>query len=148
MSKQQKRIFWPSLAMMGLALTTIVFVSARARIVASTKANAEGTATEQRVAPEFKQRISIWVHRDDVRPKVIHAWPGKAQINVENQTQSDVSLQVERVLPNRTQTIGAVNLSARLKRLRQEVTLVPGDYIFYEASRSDIRGRIVVKPRK
>jgi len=148
MSNKQKRIFWPSLAMMVLALATIVFVSARARIVASTKANAEGTATGQRVAPEFTQRIRIWVHRDDVRPRVIHAWPGKAQINIENETQRDVSFQVERVLPNRTQTIGTVNLLARLKRLHQEVTLVPGDYIFYEASRPDIRGRIVVEPRQ
>lgn len=137
MSKQQKRVFWPTLVLAVLAVTSICFAAARNR----------SASAAQRSVPEFKQRIRIWVHGDDVRPKVIHAAPGKALVTVENETSADVSMQLERVLPNRTQPIGGVNLPGRSKRSQGEVTLVPGEYVFYEASRPTIRGRLIVEPR-
>ncbi|SRR5216683_1577645 len=137
MSKQQKRVFWPSVVLVVLAVTAICFVAARNR----------SASAAQRSVPEFKQRIRIWVHGDDVRPKVIHAAPGKALVTIENETTADVSMQVERVLPNGTQLIDRVNLPGRSKRLQREIMLVPGEYVFYEASRPTIRGRLIVEPR-
>ena len=113
MSKKQKMFFWPSLVLIGLVAASVVFVSARNK-----------SAAAQRNLPEFKQRIRIWVHGDDVRPNVIHASPGKALVTIENETAADVSMQIERVLLNRTQLIGGVNLPGRSKRLQGEVTLV------------------------
>ncbi len=136
MSKQQKRVFWPSVVLVVLAVAAICFAAARNR----------SASAAQRSVPEFKQRIRIWIHGDDVRPKVIHAAPGKALVTVENETAADVSIQIERVLLNRTQLIDGVNLPGRSKRLQREVTLVPGEYVFYDASRPTIRGRLIVEP--
>lgn len=148
MSKKQKMVFWPSLVLIGLVVASVVFVSARSKRAADSK----GTKRESRPAtqstlPEFKQRIRIWIHGDDVRPNVIHASPGKALVTIENETAADVSMQLMRVLPNRTQLIDGSSLPGRSKRLQREVMLVPGEYVFYDASRPTIRGRLIVDPR-
>ncbi len=137
MSKKQKRILWPTLALIGLVTATVVFLSARNK-----------SAAAQQNLPEFKQRIRVWIHGDDIRPKVIHAWPGKALITIQNETSADVSLQVEQVLPQRTLPVDTVNLPSGSKRLQHEIVLVPGEYVFYDASRPGIRGRLIVAPRE
>lgn len=97
----------------------------------------------------FKQRIRVWIHGNDVRPKVIHAWPGRVLLTCENETGSDTALIVDRVvvgeLNDRT---SRVPTAVRRKRATQEVTLVPGEYVFYEESRPAIRGKIIVEPRE
>ncbi len=148
MSNKQQRVFWPGLTLIVLALTAFVFVPARVSTVASSRVKPASAMAAQRNLPEFRQRIRVWIHGDDVRPRVIHSWPGKALITIQNETAADVSLQVERVLPNRTLPIGTVNLPGGSKRLQHEIVLAPGEYVFYEASRPTIRGQLIVEPRE
>lgn len=137
MSRKRKTVFWSSLVLIGLVAASVAFVSARGK---------RAVAAQQRV-PEFKQRIRIWIHGDDVRPNVIHAWPGPALVTVENETSADVSLRVARVLPNRIDPLGTITVPAQSRRLQREVNLAVGEYVFYELGRSGIRGRLIVEPR-
>lgn len=146
MSKKQQRVFWPSLVMIVLGLTTVSML-VRNKSAAARAAKPETALVAQHEQPEFKQHIRIWIHGDEVRPKTVHAWPGPALVMVENETPASVSLQIDRVLPNRTQLLGTVNIPGLTKRLRQEVTLGVGEYVFYEASRPTVRGRLIVEPR-
>lgn len=122
MSQKQKRVFWPSLTITILGVIAIAFAFARGKSAAApVLSEPESTLIAQRAAPEFKQRIRVFVHNGDIRPQVIHAWPGKALVVIENEAQAALSLQIERVLPNRTQSIGEVGIAARSKRLQREV---------------------------
>jgi hypothetical protein len=144
MSRKQKRMFYPGVAVIVLTITAIVFTSARhdnAAVLTESPA-------QQHAAPEFKQHLRVFVHKDDIRPAVLRAWPGKAVVSVENESQADVSLQIERVLPSGNQSVSGVSLPAQAKRLPQEVTLGVGEYVFYETSRPTIRGRLIVAPRQ
>ena len=148
MSRKHKRVLWPSLALAILAISGIVFDLAMNKSAAATIEVPEPNPVQLRAAPEFKQRIRVFVHRNDIRPQIIHAWPGKAVVSVENVSQADVSLQIERLLPNLNLPVGAVNLTASVNRLPQELTLAVGEYVLYDASRPTIRGRLIVEPRK
>lgn len=150
MSKTQKRIFWPGLLVGALLLATLAFVLAQPKSHAATaKDGAVANFTQGQSAPVlFRPRIRIWVHGDDVRPKVIHAWPGPVLLTAENETGADVSLVVERVLPGQANGLTArVPTLRRLKRANRELSLAVGEYLFYEAGRPNIRGSILVEPR-
>jgi len=148
MSKKQQKIVWAGLF---AALIPSVFAFGLAwpnSEAASAKRIAVTNPTQRQVTPAlFTPRIRIWIHGDDVHPHAIHAWPGKAMLTLENETHADISLQIEGPLPNLTQLVGAVNLSARSKRLQREIILSAGEYVFYESSRPTIRGRLIVEPR-
>lgn len=98
-------------------------------------------------APEFKQSIRIWVHNGDLRPVSITGWPGKALFTIENVAERDLSLQIEKVLPNRNQSIAAFSVPAAAKRITREMNLSTGDYVIYESSQPDVKAKMVIKPR-
>lgn len=144
----RKPALWPALTIIVLTLSAISFTFARNKLRVAADPPKLETALPQKPAPEFKQRLRVFVHKNDIRPRALHAWPGKAVLSVENESQADVSLQIERVLANRTESVGAVSLSARGKRLPQEVTLVAGEYVLYEVSRPNNRLSLIVEPRQ
>ena len=96
---------------------------------------------------EFIRTIRVFVHPEDIYPGVAFVKPGKIGLVVENETQADVSLVVERVSPGQApQSVTAVRTVNHGKRNRQDLTLGTGEYVFYEESRPQQRGRIVVDP--
>lgn len=150
MSKKQKKIFWPGLFASTLVLAVLAFAHAWPKNnAASPKDLAVANPGQGQAVPAvFTSRIRIWIHGDDIRPKVIRTWPGAVLLTTENLTDGNTSLVVERVLPGQ-----AFGLTARLptragtKRTKQELILAVGEYVFYEESRPLITGRLFVEAR-
>ncbi|HBB95761.1 MAG TPA: hypothetical protein DC054_10255 [Blastocatellia bacterium] len=131
-----------------LLLLTLPLVPLRNKITReSERPKRIAVLSEQTRSPEFKQAISVWVNKKDVRPKLIHAWPGKAVVTIENVAQMDVTIHVERLSTGRVQPVDAVTFSASSARKSREITLAVGEYQLYEASQPDTKVRLVVEPR-
>jgi hypothetical protein len=80
-----------------------------------------------------------------VRPAVIRAEPGPVTLHAENETGGDVVLVLERVNPGRGgERAARVVTSREGKRSRQELELGAGEYVFYEESRPELTGRLIV----
>jgi hypothetical protein len=101
------------------------------------------------VEAAYRQTVRVWVHADDVRPRVIRAAPGAISLRAENETGGDVALVVEKVSAGG----GAPEREARVvvtgegRRARLELSLVAGEYVFYEESRPQFKGTLLVEPR-
>ena len=95
---------------------------------------------------ESVRTIRVFIHPEDIYPSAAHVKPGKLRLVAENETQTDVSLIVERVSPGQSQRVGAVKTVNHAKRSPQEITLGAGEYVFYEESRPQQKGRIIVDP--
>lgn len=97
----------------------------------------------------YKQAVRVWVHADGVRPRVVHAAPGLVVLRVENETGADATLVVERVVAAHQARIGAARLVTPWlgKRAHAEVAIGAGEYVYYEESRPQLTGRLVVEPR-
>jgi hypothetical protein len=96
--------------------------------------------------PVYKPRIRVWVQADDIRPSVIHTRPGPLRLSVENASGADVSLVIEKVLPGRASLRAAkMKTLSQIKRATQEIELGVGEYIFYEESRPNITGKLIVE---
>ena len=94
------------------------------------------------------QLVRVFVHGDDLYPDVINTSPGKILLRAENETQSDVSLVVERVTPGQAnQSFANISTIGQAKRATQELTLTAGEYVYYEQSRPEIRGRLIVESK-
>jgi hypothetical protein len=146
MSNRQKRVFWPTLGLLGLTLATIGFATVRNKTrIPVFPAKSEGQS--KRVAPEFKQHLRVYVHGDDLRPRIIHAWPGKAVIEIANEGNADISLKVERVVSDRRQLESTINLLSRSKKAQQDLTLVAGEYALYDEAHPNSRVKLLVEPR-
>jgi hypothetical protein len=101
---------------------------------------------QDRSQPVYKPRIRVWIQGNDIRPSVIHTRPGPLRLSVENASGADVSLVIEKVLPGRASLRAAsMRTLSRTKRATQEIELGVGEYIFYEESRPDITGRLIVE---
>jgi hypothetical protein len=148
MTRKQRRVFWPAVTVALLTATTVAFVSPRNKKPPAPVPLRAETPIAQRKTPEFKQQIRVWLFLDEIRPKVIRAWPGKALVTVENEAHANVSLQIAKVVAGRTVSVGAVDASAKSKRLDGEVVLVPGEYVLFEASRPQFRTSLIVEPRR
>ena len=92
--------------------------------------------------------IRVFIHPEDIYPGSVVVKPGKIDLVIENETQAEVSLVVERVNPGQSrQSVTALRTVNRLKRNRQELTLGAGVYAFYEESRPQQQGKIIVDPQ-
>ncbi len=144
-----------------IALAIIMGVTISLRPLLTPHAKAEGAALPVSLEPGptphptekkeslYKQNIRVWVFKDRLRPDLIYAGAGRAIIRVENETGEDVSLVVERLIPERAGTIlKKVKTKDKRKRAHEELTLEAGEYIFYEESRPEVRGRLVVEPSR
>lgn len=100
------------------------------------------------LAPEARQLVRVFVHGDDIYPSGVRTGPGKLLLWVENETQSDVSLVVERLVPGQNaQAIANIKAEGLGKRASHEVTVGVGEFVFYEQSRPDVQGRLIVEPK-
>ena len=112
--------------------------TARSAVLAARQAKGQG---------EFIQTIRVFIHPEDIYPGVVVVKPGKVYLEAENETQSDVSLIVERMNPGQArQGVAAVRTTNQAKRNHQEVTLGAGEYVYYEESRPQQQGKIIVDP--
>lgn len=145
MSIIRKRLLWPMLLVPLAAFSVYGLITSRPKPKDFPARKIDALVAQPQ--PKFKQRIRVWIHGDDIRPKVIHAHPGPAFVIVENETASDVSLQIDRVLPQRAQRFETVNIGRSKKRLGQDITLAVGEYVVYEANHPGLRARILVEPR-
>jgi hypothetical protein len=133
-----------------LLLTTAAVVISRAdrqSVVAAVSA----TGLDARASAEDKnlQLVRVWVHGEDIYPQVVHVRPGRVFLRLENETQSDVALIVERVEAGRPpQNLTRLNTTRKAKRADQEIRLGAGEYVFYEETQPDFKGRIFVEPRQ
>jgi hypothetical protein len=93
------------------------------------------------------QTLRVWIHAGAVYPYVLHAMPGPAQIWVENETQSEVTLAIERVLPGSaaSQSAATIGTADHMMGPTQMVVLGVGSYVFYEQSNPSARGIIDVR---
>jgi hypothetical protein len=103
-------------------------------------------ATPQ-VLAEFKQRLRIWRTVSDLRPRVLHAWPGKALIEVVNDRGDQASIRIDRITPDASHPTETLDLAPQLRRTKHEITLGSGEYIIYDTTQPAMRVRLVVEPR-
>lgn len=135
MSKAQRTVFWPILVVIVTISGALVFEAMR-----------DGATANDKIKPTFRQQIQVWVHGDDVRPTVIHASSGPVLLTSENETRADVTLVVERVMPGIVDVLTSMPTVKGKKRATQELTLIPGEYVFYEERQPAVRGKIIVGP--
>lgn len=106
-------------------------------------------ARSQQGERESGQLVRVWVHGDDLYPDVVKARPGKIFFRVENQTQSDVAIVVERVMPGQaSQRLSRVATTGKARRADQHMTLGEGEYVFYAESKPEYKGLLIVEARK
>jgi hypothetical protein len=93
------------------------------------------------------QLVRIFAHGEDIYPPVIYARPGKILITAENETQSDITIVLQRVGTGLgLNSVGTVSTDRKSKRARQEFTLGAGEYAFYEEAQPDFKGLLIVRP--
>ena len=105
-----------------------------------------GKSTAPQAPAEFKSTVRIFIHPDDIYPAVVAVRPGKVIISAENNSQRDVALVVE-PLHSPGRALARVPAAAQDKRDRLEYTLGAGEYVFYEESRPQRQGKLIVDPK-
>lgn len=96
-------------------------------------------------AGSFAPVIRVWLHPDDIYPDVVRVKPGKVLLMAENQKATGISLIIEKVLANQSkQAIASISASDIARRAGNVLDLSPGEYIFYDQSRPDLTGAIIV----
>lgn len=93
----------------------------------------------------YKPTIRIWIHGDSIRPSLIRATPGVVVLRAENETRSDVSLVVEKVLLGETLPVARIITTNGGRRARGELVVEAGEYIYYDAARPQIKGSLIVE---
>jgi hypothetical protein len=107
-----------------------------------------GRSTAVQGPGRLAQTIRVFIHPEDIYPGAVLVKPGPIDLVVENQTQADVSMVVERVSPGQVnQSIASLKTVDHRSRNQQGLTLTPGMYVFYEESRPYQQGKIIVDPR-
>lgn len=126
-------------------LLALCAAGAAARGLLPSPAGPAATAARGQSGPVYKPTLRVWVHVDSVRPALLQAAPGTVVVRAVNETESDVSLVVERVAEGPpAERVARVTVTPQDKDRRQEVVLTAGEYVYYEESRPDIQGRLVV----
>jgi hypothetical protein len=137
--------------LLTLPLLTAVLLANRAGGVAG---NIAGTTHAQPAAaiqsPSESGRgqlVRIWIHGEDIYPSIVRVRPGRVLLVAENETQSDVDVVLERVLPDHArQNVARVSCAQKAKRADGEVTLGAGEYVFYEQTQPEVKGTLIVRP--
>jgi hypothetical protein len=145
MTKNRRVVLWSAILLPAVAVSTLAFVS-RSRLKHSSENGELPFHPAYQSAPAFKPRIRVWISANDIRPRIVHTRPGKIILEVDNQTLISPSLQVQRLLTGRTEVLPKITAPAQTKRFDRELVLGVGTYEFFEASRPNIRGRLIVEP--
>jgi hypothetical protein len=92
--------------------------------------------------------VRVFVHEFDLYPSVVRTTPGKVLLRAENEKRSDIALVVERLVPGQSsQRTARIHAARHIRRAHQELTLGVGEYVFFEESRPELRGMLIVEPR-
>jgi hypothetical protein len=148
MSKRQKKVFWPLLALAAVSLSALVLGYGRTR-TASTKpglANPNGTTTQSPGLPSTRIEVEPFTLRPNgFEPERITRPKGFFMLAVDNRSRvPDLVFQLSDV--NGNQRAGK-QLRGRELRWRQLVDLPPGDYVLAVASHPQWRGEIRITTR-
>lgn len=174
MPNKQRRLVLPALAAAAVTVTAMSIAPALTKAVARTSGVKEAARAvrpgEDGVTTTFEASIPasplmltaqaqgealyrptyrVQVHKDSLRPDIIHASPGKVILDAGNETEGEVSLAVERVREQGQPRLvtGKVKVRGGRKRAKQELELGAGEYLVYDEARPEIRGRIIVEPQ-
>lgn len=130
-------------AFLLLAATTAALLRSSANETRSPIAAVKPTS--QGVTPAAAPTLRVFVHPEDIYPNVVTIAPGTIQLRAENETLGDVSLVLERVTAGQPpQVMTQVTTVNKAKRAAQQVTLAAGEYLYYDQSRPDIKGKLIV----
>jgi hypothetical protein len=103
--------------------------------------------TQAPVIEEHAQLVRVFVHGNDLYPGFVVVRPGRVLLVAENETQTDISLVLEKRNPGQApELLSRLPARQRDKRSRQQLTLGAGEYVFYPESNPVLRGRLIVDP--
>lgn len=89
--------------------------------------------------------MRIFVHQEDIYPNQLRGKAGPVRLRAENETLGNVSLALDVLMPGGpTQRVALVQTVNTGKRADQQVYLSKGEYAYYDESRPDIRGQLIV----
>lgn len=95
-----------------------------------------------------RQLVRVFVHLDDIYPSIVRVKPGNLLLRAENETLSDISVILERVLPGQSgELVTRASTTGRAKRADNRLTLGVGEYVFFEESRPEVQGKLIVEAR-
>lgn len=90
--------------------------------------------------------VRVWIHNEDLYPNVVRVRPGAIYLRAENETLGDVALAIESDRPGQAPVrLASLRTSRQEKRVSQEIQLGVGEYVFYEESRPELRGTLIVE---
>ncbi len=89
--------------------------------------------------------MRIFVHQEDIYPNQLRVKAGTVRLCAENETLGNVSLALDALVPGGDpQRVALVQTINTGKRADQQVYLSKGEYAYYDESRPDIRGQLIV----
>src|SRR5258708_554501 len=99
----------------------------------------------QIIANQAPQLARVWVYWDAVYPSVMTLRPGPVLFRVENRTPLDANIVVDNVSAGAgAQTAATATAASGALQGIQSFQLGPGEYVYYERSRPQLKGRLIV----
>jgi hypothetical protein len=135
--------------LLALAMATALMIRpGSARVSRLPASDNEARAYEQTGAvTDAAPILRVWVHPDDIYPDLVRTKPGRVILMAENERTTDISLVVARLIFGQSnQTVASISVSNIAKRAGNVLDLSAGTYIFYEQTRPDLTGTIIVAP--
>lgn len=131
-----------------LSLTLLVFATATALTMSSRASGNRGGAKARPQSANgatYTPMLRIFVHGDALYPDFVQIKPDIVRLRAENETSGAVALVFERVRPGlQNQAIARVSTANQAKRADQPVELIEGEYEYYDETRPEIRGKLIV----
>lgn len=143
-----RRLFIFAVAMLMLA-TAPVFLSGAKKESGKASSLSGKRATPASPKPQAAASngvLRIWIHGEDIYPDSVRMNPGTVMLVAENQISSDFTLVLEQVAPGQApQLTSTLSAAQHVNRVNQTLTLSNGQYIFYEQSRPEVKGKLIVE---
>jgi hypothetical protein len=93
-----------------------------------------------------RQLARVWVYWDAVYPSAIKLKPGTVLLRMENQVGFDVNLVLTKLTGGGTGHVTTLGAQGKTLRSIQVLELGAGLYEYYDQSRPQIKGRLIVEP--
>ncbi len=167
MSKKQKKIFWPVLLSVLVALGVLAFVAGRPRSVIggveATMASARGPAplalkksspvrpasdevAQPGVIPHGPVRVVRFTLYDaGIYPREVRVAAGVVTITIEDFSGGTAGLVVAPEIGINRIQLGVIQRFDHHWRGRSELTLTPGRYVVFDSSRPSNRAKLIVE---
>src|SRR5258706_3179129 len=152
MSRKRKRILWPAITLIGLALGAGAFVTKRSKTMAATKAGIDTAAKKPSLAIGANvphgpvQVVRFTLYDAGICPRQARVEKGLVAITIEDLSGGTSGLVVQRVSGNSRQSVGTVQRIQNHWRGRQELQLEPGNYELFMADRPNNKAQLTVAP--